>query len=327
MKRIVVGVGAVSLLAALLVAVGPKAVATADLTPVELNGDVEEYIARKEHRVPGIKAGTEKHIVWAGGDRSRTAVSLVYVHGLSATRQEVAPLCDSVATRLGMNLFYTRLAGHGLPGEAMGEPRAQDWLNDVREAVAIGAELGNRVVLVGTSTGATLAVWFMFAAPNTETARVGALILLSPNFHPADQTATVLLWPWGKQIATIVSGAYREWEPHNRLQGEYWTTRYPIEALVTMMTVVNAVERSDPGELSLPVLIATSGRDQVVDEGATRKWFGMLGSPDKNILRIPDVEDPAGHILAGEIMSPGTTARMAEELESFLRAAFPELDS
>ena len=32
---------------------------------------------------------------------------------LDATRQEVAPLCDSLAARLDANLFYTRLKRHG----------------------------------------------------------------------------------------------------------------------------------------------------------------------------------------------------------------------
>ncbi len=37
------------------------------------------------------------------------------------------------------------------------------------------------------------------------------------------------------------------------------------------------------------------------------------------MLEVSDTEDPSGHILAGDILSPGTTARLVAEIESFVR--------
>ena len=60
----------------------------------------------------------------------QTQWAVVYIHGFSASRMETAPLADTIATALGANLFYARLAGHGRGGAAMGEPSVQDWLAD-----------------------------------------------------------------------------------------------------------------------------------------------------------------------------------------------------
>ena len=63
---------------------------------------------------------------------------------------------DIVAGAVDANLFYTRLQGHGRSGKAMGEATVEGWINDLAEAEAIGRRIGERMVLVGTSTGGTL---------------------------------------------------------------------------------------------------------------------------------------------------------------------------
>jgi hypothetical protein len=58
---------------------------------------------------------------------------------------------------LGANLYFARLKGHGRSGDAMLEGSVQGWIDDFAEAVAIGRRLGERVVIMATSTGASLA--------------------------------------------------------------------------------------------------------------------------------------------------------------------------
>ena len=58
---------------------------------------------------------------------------------------------------LGANAFLPRLAAHGRATSAeFATVTPQDWLNDAREALAIGRRIGDRVILIGTSTGALL---------------------------------------------------------------------------------------------------------------------------------------------------------------------------
>ncbi len=140
---------------------------------------VEPWLLTRDAREPGVRPGTERQVRWASGQAARTPLALVYLHGYSATRQEVSPLTEELAAALGANLYLTRLSGHGRDGEAMREATAEALREDAREALAIGKAIGDRVVLVSTSTGGTLSTWLAAGNPDPSLA---ALVLISPNF-------------------------------------------------------------------------------------------------------------------------------------------------
>ena len=98
-------------------ALGPTPEVDTTLRPTELPespAELPDHLAQTEGRFDDITPGAEKTVVWANPERrEQTPLALVYLHGYSATRQETAPLCDEVAKRLGANLYYTRLTGHG----------------------------------------------------------------------------------------------------------------------------------------------------------------------------------------------------------------------
>jgi pimeloyl-ACP methyl ester carboxylesterase len=146
---------------------GPRVDLARHPRPFSLPNDVEGYLARTEGQFDDIAPGAEKSIVWAGAKRAKTPFAIVYLHGFSATRQETFPLCDLVAARLGANLHYTRLTGHGRGGRALAEATVSDWLNDAAEAFAIGERLGDKVIVIGTSTGGTLATWLALQPHST----------------------------------------------------------------------------------------------------------------------------------------------------------------
>ncbi len=308
-------------LVAIVMIAGPRPDTTPQLQPVEIGDDVDAYLAAAESDVRELREGVGKRVVWFRESGRRTAISLVYLHGFSATARETAPLSDTIAARLGANLFYTRLTGHGRDGDAMGEARATDWYNDVTEAVAVGSRIGERVVIIGNSTGATLAVWWLGSevTPDSLRAQVATLVLISPNFAPADARTRVATWPWGTEIARLMVGSHYEWTPRNELQAQYWVTRYPVEALVSMMAVVDAVEDIDPATITAPVMVVFSEVDQVVDIAKIRPWFDDVGAAHKKILEIGEVGDPSGHILAGDILSPASTVLLAGQITDFVR--------
>ncbi|HSO21149.1 MAG TPA: alpha/beta fold hydrolase, partial [Desulfosarcina sp.] len=167
----------------------------APLTPIVPDSvdALDGYLHRAESRVAGIRRGCEKTIVWHGGRRQRRDLAVVYLHGFSASRRETWPLCDRLAESIGANLFYTRLAGHGRDGNALAEATLSDWQADGLEAVDIGRRLGRRIILVGMSTGGTLAAWL--ATQPKVAPLLHSLVLLSPNFMPKNPLAAAALWP------------------------------------------------------------------------------------------------------------------------------------
>lgn len=317
MKKLTRGLGALGVVACVAL-LGPRARVRGGVASVEPGPDVSAWLAGREATVPGIRPGDGKEVIWAHPEaRSRTPLSVVYLHGFSADRHEISPVPEEVAAALGANLFFTRLRGHGRDGDAMAQARAEDWLQDTEEAMAVGSRLGERVVLVGTSTGGTLAVWA--AAQPRWRERLAAVVLISPNFGPRDGTAELLLWPWGGLLARAVVGAERCFEPLNAEQARHWTTCYPTRALLPMMALVDHVRGLDPEEVRSPLLVLYSPRDQVVDAQATEGVVATFASP---VMRVEDFTgsgDPSHHVLAGAIISPGTTGAATLRILDFVR--------
>lgn len=310
-------IAGILLVLAVVFAAGPRATLDLRSTPVKLPADLDGWLAQSEARFPDVRRDAGKRIVWANrSTKARTRYSVVYVHGFSATRMETAPLAETVAKALGANLYYTRLAGHGRSEDAMGEATLGAWLGDTREAYAIGQRLGERVVMIGTSTGGGLATLF---AAGEEVADLHALVLISPNFGVRQWNAPIILWPWGEQIATLIVGDYRTWQASNPQQAQHWTMRYPVHALVPMMQSVALVNQLDLRLLKTPTLVFYARGDRLVDPGAVERRFAELGAPHKQLVPVDYAEDPAQHVLAGDILSPGATPRIAEAIVGFIQ--------
>ncbi len=273
---------------------------------------LDDWLKKGEASIPGIIPGTEKIIYWASGAGKKTPFSIVYIHGFTASRQETAPVFDDIAKKIKANLFYTRLKGHGLNGDALKEAKWKDWLYDVHEAYAIGNAIGNQVILVGYSTGAPLAAWL--AADDKKSA---ALIILSPNFGLADKRSNLFLLPGGRLLARMILGKYyTQFEPVNELHGRYWTPRYRSQAVQSMMKTVNLVKKINLKSIKIPVLCVYTENDNVLSIPDIKRVFELLGSERKSIVNFSEAKD---HILAGDIVSPTTNKNFISLVMDFLQ--------
>lgn len=311
-------IGTVALLALVYVA-GPVYRLDTVLAPLELPRTpeaLEQQLIEAERQLGDVVPGTEKQIRWAHADRRRTTLSIVYLHGYSASRQEVDPLCDQLASTLGANVFYTRLAGHGRAPAAMGEVTGNDWLNDAAAALAIGQQIGERVILVGTSTGGTLALWL---AQRGLTETVAAQILISPNLGPKARASELLAGPWGAQLLALLVGEEYRWQPLNEDHAKYWTWRYPARALLPMMAVVREVREAGLEQVRMPTLTIYSPNDRVVDPSRILEAHQRLGADIKPLIAIEQSGDPSNHVLAGRVLAPADTPKLRNKILEFLR--------
>lgn len=278
-----------------------------DFDASTLDQGVDAYLAWREAQSDGITAGAEKQVVWAGAPETQTKWSVVYLHGFSATSQEIRPVPDNVARALGANLVLTRLEGHGRDGDALAQATVAGWMFDTAEALAIARKTGQRVLVLSTSTGGTLAA---AAALDPALMRgVAGIVLVSPNFAVNNPAARLLTWPAARYWVPLVAGPERSFEPLNRAQATYWTTRYPSTAVLPMAALVKAVGKADLGQANVPALFMLSDEDQVVDATATRaamaRWGGPVTQWHPNLTAA---DDPFAHVIAGDILSPSQTA-------------------
>ncbi len=272
--------------------------------PRILPDDLDVYLTTEEARFSDITQGVEKRIIWAGDVGEQTGQAIVYVHGFSATSEEIRPVPDAVAQKLGANLFYTRLKGHGRGGLAMAEPVAGDWIEDMAEALAIGRRLGREVIVIATSTGGTAAA--ISATDPQLIEAVAGIVFVSPNFRIKSPTATILEWPLARSWSTLVAGAERSFAPLNDAHQKYWTTLYPTVALIPMAAIVKYAREADYSGVTTPALFLFSDDDAVVDAETTRaistKWGGAV-TLEPRVMGEDD--DPFNHVIAGDILSPG----------------------
>ena len=262
-----------------------------------------------------IIPGAEERRVSFGGATSTEWVVL-YVHGFSATRQETAPLAQHVADGLGTNLLEVRLSGHGVTHEPLVGVRAEHWLGDAERALSDAATMGNRIVAIGTSTGATL----LAAMLDQDIAeRIDTLVMISPNFALADPNSEWMLAPGGRLLAWLTLDSEHCWEPANELQGRFWTTCYPMAAIIEVMRLMERARRTVVAELEQSVLVFYSPDDTVVSPTAIVDAYDGLDVPRKKIIAVHDTEDEGQHVLAGDILSPNKTDEIATQILDFIR--------
>ena len=286
--------------------------------PSALGAELDGWLAAREAGVPNLRPDTGKRIVWAGEPGTRTDWAIVYLHGFSASRQELRPVPERVAAALGANLFETRLTGHGQDGAAMARASMADWVDDLAEAVAIGERLGQRVVLIGNSTGAALST-LAAARPELNGALAG-VVLVSPNFRAAGWAGRLIEWPGFRVWGPLLFGRERSWEATSAAQAAAWTTRYPMVAVAPIGAVTRTVRGLDLSRMTVPALFLVSTTDRTIDARLARVAAADWGAPSELVPVVlgPD-DDPNGHILAGDIVSPSRTEPVVERIVAWIR--------
>ncbi len=296
--------------------IGPRVSLDTTLKPVELPNDLDAWLHASESRYRDITPGAEKTIVWAdASNKSQTEIAFVYLHGFSATRQESVPVPDNIARHFGSNLYFTRLAGNGRSDDALAQGSVNKWVNDASEALAIAARLGRRTVVIGCSTGASLAWWT--AHQQQFSHQIAAMIFLSPNFGVADPRAGMLLYPWGAQLAKLIVGPYRESETSSDEHARYWTNRYPVEALLPMMGMVKLAKQYDAAGCRVPVQIIYSRHDDTVSVVQIKAFCQQL--PDGNdVIEVVQPDGASQHVIAGNILAPENNEKITSAVVEFL---------
>lgn len=281
--------------------------------PKRLEQGVAAYFEQAEADVPDLREGARKRVIWAGKAEEVTPLSVVYMHGFSASSEEIRPVPDAVAAALGANLVYTRFKGHGRDGDAMATARVQDWMMDAAEALAAARAVGGKVLVIATSTGASIATAAL-AQPDLAEEVIGA-IFVSPNFGINNAVAPLLTWPAARHWLPLVAGKRRAFEPMNEQQQAHWTTEYPSVAVFPMAAIVKHAANLDHGKITVPALFYFSDKDAVVDASETKRVAERWGAPvTRGHPDLREGDDPLAHVIAGDIMAPGNTDAAIERM-------------
>ena len=278
---------------------------------------IEQHIASQESKHT-LKPDNEARIVWFNDStKSKTDYAVVYLHGFSASQEEGDPVHQQFARTFGCNLYLSRLAEHGIDTpEAMVNLTADKLWNSAKEAYAIGKKLGKKVILLGTSTGGTLALKLAAEYPE-----ITALILLSPNIAINDPLAWVANNHWGLQIAHLVKGKYNISDDSAALEKQYWYNKYRMESVTEMQELLETTMKASVFEkIKQPVLLLyyykdEEHQDKTVKVSAMKRMFRQLGTPDslKKEVTVPN----AGEHVIGSYIKSKDVQTVSDECEKF----------
>jgi pimeloyl-ACP methyl ester carboxylesterase len=290
---------------------------------------LETYIHDQEaaHR---LKPDNEARIVWADSARKKTAYAIVYLHGFSASQGEGDPTDIDIAKKYGCNLYLSRLAEHGIDTpDAMVNLTADEYWASAQQALAIGEQLGTKVILMGTSTGGTLALQLAGTYPD----KVAALVLLSPNIAINDPNAWLLNDHWGLQIARLVSGGkYIDTkENYGPLWRQYWYPKYRLEAAVALEELLETTMNEHTfGKVTQPVGLFyyykdKDHQDSTVKVSAELSMFDELGTP-ATLKYKQAIPDAGTHVIGSSIRShdvPGVEKGIMHFLSDIVHLPIP----
>lgn len=279
--------------------------------------ELENYIARNES-LHKLKPDNEARIVWADSTKSRTAYSVIYLHGFSASQEEGDPVHESFARKFGCNLYLARMADHGIDTtNQLINFTADRWWQSSKEALAIGKALGEKVIIMSTSTGGTMALILAAEYP----ADVFALINLSPNISINDGNAWLLNNPWGLQIARKVIGGDSRSFPPDSLKDQYWNNPYRLEAVVQLEELLESsmtkstFEKIKCPSLSLYYYKNEQEQDPTVKVSGILEMNEQLGTPADKRLAIP-IPNAGGHVIGSHLVSKDLET-VQKEVEKF----------
>ena len=244
---------------------------------------LEKEINIKEQSVPGIKPDNQARIVWADtANKTKTEYCVVYLHGFSASCGEGYPVNLNFAKRYGCNMYMARLSEHGIKSEnELLNLTPENYLESAQEALRIGRQLGEKVILMATSTGGTLSL-----ALASENPWIHSLILYSPNIEVADKQSDIFLKPWGLQIARLIKGKYNEFDDPPEVQ-KYWNAKYRLEAVQSMKVLVEATMiQSTFQKINQPLFLGyyyknENEQDETVSVKRMLEMFDQVSTPEQ----------------------------------------------
>ena len=264
-----------------------------------------ENFVRSHEAMHKLKPGNEARIVWLHDSlKEKTEYALVYLHGFSACQQEGDPVHIDFAKKFGCNLFLSRLEDHGVDtSEPLATVTADKLWNSAKEAYAIGKQLGQKVILMATSTGGTLALKLAAEYP-----AIAGLILLSPNIAINDGSAWMLNNHWGLQIARLVKGDHIHAKDSTEIYKQYWNQTYCTESVVQLEELLEeTMKESTFKKITQPTLLLYYYKDEkhqdaVVKVVAMKRMFTQLSTSAtmKRQVAIPNAGD---HVIGSSIKS------------------------
>ena len=252
-----------------------------------------------------VRPGNGAQIHWADSVGKKTKYALLYLHGFTASHAEGYPVHRALAKRYGLNLYLARLHDHGLVSdEPLKDFEADEYVKSAQDALQIAQFLGEDIIVMGTSTGASVAIYL--AAHNPELLDV--LLFFAPNIDVADPRSALLTCPWGKELAELLEGEYLKQGREGKEFNKYWYPEYRTESAVELMSLLDQTMTDAIFEaIEQPTFISfyyknEDQKDDIISVDEIYRFFESISSA-KEMKRLETVSESESHVVICNLTS------------------------
>lgn len=257
--------------------------------------EAERAVQEKESGIANMRPNNHARIIWADSNKRKTPHSMVFFHGFSASPMCGEPTISTIAKRYGCNLYLARLPLHGIGHkDAFNGMTPKMLIDSAKYDINIAKALGEKVIILGSSTGCTIAAYL--AAHNPE--GIAGLMFYSPNFDLNSYMSYLLTKPWGNQLTKAFLGDYRSIPNLPKKAEQYWTKRYKAEAVVALRKLMDETMTQEVFEqIDLPVMLGYYYKndkecDKVISVSAIKQFYDTIATPEdkKRKVTFPDAK-------------------------------------
>ncbi|QHG88459.1 alpha/beta hydrolase [Xanthomonas sp. NCPPB 1638] len=223
---------------------------------------------------PGLKPGNAARCHWRTAAPVRSDLALLYLHGFSASPGEAGALPERMADALDANGYVHRWPGHGQhAADALAGLTPAAMQASALQALGQAQRMGERVAIVGSSLGGTLALWLAAQCP----AQVAAVVAWSPGIRPVNAGLLDRLC----EAQAPVTDPY----PRNEAVQAFWSDTLHPDGFRTLRGLLDLFAASPPWpQVRCPVMLgyyrAPNGdEDPISSVPAMLSMFDALGTP------------------------------------------------
>lgn len=239
----------------------------------------------------GVREGCEAYSAGEG------TTALLFVHGFNDSPRVWDEWVEAGVER-GFACRAMRLPGFAERHSEYGRYTAEQWSETVLAEIQALAAKHERVVLIGHSLGGALALRAAYSTSSVESTEsnekaslIDSLVLIAPAIDVSSARSPVLTTKQWHRIGSALlwftdstaSPFAIDANDPRAAEYEYRTAFTPRIVIDQMMALFEANRRTPP-RLSIPVFLALSAEDHVVDNEAARRWWQSLEAPNKTLI-------------------------------------------
>jgi esterase/lipase len=211
-------------------------------------------------------------------------VGIVLVHGFLASPGELLQLAEHL-NQQGYGVYIVRLTGHGTHASELKTVTLQSWLESVKRGYAVLSHYHSKVLLLGFSAGALLAL----LQASLGLSKLSAIIVINPALILCQKSVKLspMLDGWNRLLKGISLEAGRL--PYIENEAQYPETNYD-KIYVAGLTRLRELQhrcREQLEAVDVPLLVIQAEGDPVVEVASATEIIDNVSSSNKLLQYLP----------------------------------------